>query len=831
MEGIKNDEDESLNINSYNYMKSFIIFRKDLNDKNLNTTQCFAESKNKKVSFDLKDDKNFLSKSNIDKNLKAIKNHFNLRYESAKDRKNNFNKISPLLLNENKNIKMHLNLDENVKTNFIFSKQKLDNKKRKYNDEDFNYKINEKSDKKSVEYRVSKVVQDINEKESQLIDLKKNNSEISSKNISHEKNIQIPFNNNQTEDFKKNNKENYDSNINLDSIPLKKNIYNGDENLNNCDSKNIKGSFTSIIDYADENNDIKDFNFQPFNLNNKPILGNSILEIKNRLEVDKKRRKEEEKNFSNHESEKYIYESIDELKNRIEYGKNKSESINIIYDQFMQNEDNKYLSKISSQENLKSNEDNDDDKILYQISGQYDDIKINDLINLKGNLNKTLNKSNKKISKNVNGKKLSNLFKINDSKGNKNKKDYLFLENKHLINRTISIKNEQLDDDFKLEKISSQILRRNNKSTPKKNPKLLNENSKDIDFNEGSNIEFKNEKLQNRKSVQNQEKLDSQCNVTVEESSIIYPLQFCYICDNLNQIDFVYKTETCKHSICFKCLKLFYEAKFDQNRFSLKCPIFTCDGKFQENLFKNIISEYYFNLLINNKSNLLINRTDLINNKNKPQIYQKDIISNEDVIIYNENRASNIYKIESKKNQNSSNLNNNKYHQLSKYYNINENETATNINSNMKSYTKKNIVEINNLDNFLIYNQNKDNYCKKCNQPSLFNRPDKSTSKCLNCFSISCKYCLKQISYDHFDLNSFNYCKVYFRRKLKNLTIKNNNINKCKNLIISFLMIIASYILFFFNCFFSLSKFLREFINLDKFKNQINFFYFINNLN
>lgn len=87
MEGVKKDGEENPNINSSYYKKSFIIFRKELNNNKLNTTQCFAESNNKKVSFDLKDDKNFLSKSNIDKNLKAIKNEMTLRNGSAKYRK------------------------------------------------------------------------------------------------------------------------------------------------------------------------------------------------------------------------------------------------------------------------------------------------------------------------------------------------------------------------------------------------------------------------------------------------------------------------------------------------------------------------------------------------------------------------------------------------------------------------------------------------------------------------------------------------------------------------------------------------------------------------
>ena len=150
------------------------------------------------------------------------------------------------------------------------------------------------------------------------------------------------------------------------------------------------------------------------------------------------------------------------------------------------------------------------------------------------------------------------------------------------------------------------------------------------------------------------------------------------------------------------------------------------------------------------------------------------------------------------------------------------------ININLKSYSKKNVMEVNKLNGFFDFNKNKENFCKKCNEPALFIRHGKAAVKCLNCLNTVCKYCLKPITFDHFDLNSFNYCRVYFRKKLKLLSLKSQGMNKIKAFLISFLMIIASYLLFFVNSFSYLSKFVKILTCLNKYDNKVIYYKFVN---
>lgn len=326
-----------------------------------------------------------------------------------------------------------------------------------------------------------------------------------------------------------------------------------------------------------------------------------------------------------------------------------------------------------------------------------------------------------------------------------------------------------------------------------------------------------------------EEKVGNQCNVTIEENSIIYPFRFCYLCDNLYQIDLVYNSETCNHSICQKCLKCFMEYKIDQNDLLIKCPIFTCCGKYKNELVKDLISQSHYRQLgykfLNSKSD------------EKNIIFFKN--DKKELSFENNQKGINSLRNINEKKENGLDIIKNKYNlkcdQVNNYKNLilQENEPPTNLNTNlnMKSYSRKNIVEVNNdLNEFYFFNKNRENYCKKCNELSLFIRPGKNSAKCLNCFATYCRYCLKPISYDHFDLNSFNYCKVYFRRKLKILSYK-NNLNKFKNAIISFLMIIASYIIFFLNSFNYLSKVLRFIMKIDHYGNRLTYFYFINKIN
>ena len=108
-------------------------------------------------------------------------------------------------------------------------------------------------------------------------------------------------------------------------------------------------------------------------------------------------------------------------------------------------------------------------------------------------------------------------------------------------------------------------------------------------------INFKIKKVvlpQNIKDHKNSK--DSLSNKTMEENSMIFPFQICYVCDSLNQRDFVYSTELCDHTLCLKCLKAFYEIKIENCDYTFKCPIFFCIHKYREELIKVFVSEIHY---------------------------------------------------------------------------------------------------------------------------------------------------------------------------------------------------------------------------------------------
>ena len=113
-----------------------------------------------------------------------------------------------------------------------------------------------------------------------------------------------------------------------------------------------------------------------------------------------------------------------------------------------------------------------------------------------------------------------------------------------------------------------------------------------------------------------------------------------------------------------------------------------------------------------------------------------------------------------------------------------------NIVDDVKIYTKKHILDINDNQNFMLYNKTKEQFCFKCNEASLYGRTGRNYVKCLNC--LNTKHCMKFYTFDHLDITSDNYCKVYFRKDLKKDSVKQN---KFKAFCITVLMIIASYIL------------------------------------
>ena len=67
---------------------------------------------------------------------------------------------------------------------------------------------------------------------------------------------------------------------------------------------------------------------------------------------------------------------------------------------------------------------------------------------------------------------------------------------------------------------------------------------------------------------------------------------------------------------------------------------------------------------------------------------------------------------------------------------------------------------------------------------------------------------MKHYHSDHFDLSSFNYCKVYFRSRLSIVDVTNNS--KTKDFILSMIIILISYVIFYCGWFAIVQNWLDE---------------------
>jgi len=769
------------NISNRKNPKNFISFRKDVKNNKINNSYCIIETENKKISFDLVDNNDFFDKSNLKINIRVIKEKINPRIKSAKIRTNtdiwiNINRI----IKEKEKVIKPSNLNENNLTNKeitdtikeSINKSNDQNNKifKEFGNEDHIISVNPYSDEARIKDKKSPTINknSICQQENDLYE-KQNNSIICSKYINNDifgLNKMKTIENTDYNSFAL--KNNYPDKINHENLIV--NTINKKISLN----QEYKNKAQSLTDNYNNNiifnqNKLKDFNNSP---NIKKLNSHT-----NFLSL-------------NNYAEDYIYEAVKGFnnKNKNEKNNNGEENLDKSNNHSIQHKKIIYFDNFKKQENSR-------EKVINEefFSSKMKDLSMRNEKNLYSEENEVI-----LYQENMN---------LNEEVFSQN--------NKKIIKKTITIINTPIP------KIDCENEEQYN-STKRENYLNFNKNTST------NQIDKVLKKNSNRSRGQkSEEKLGTQCNVTIEDNSIFNPFQFCYICDNLNQIDFIYTTETCSHSICFKCLKSFLENRIDHNNFSIKCPIFTCNENFKEELTKNLVSEYHYKQLQIASSIKASNTNSLNFNKNK-MIYRKNDNGEANISKNNtNNRVENVQQLNDFKEK----INSPKIPLNIRTGINNENNSPTYLNSNIRSYSKKHIVEVNNLDNFYSYNKNKENYCKKCNEPSLYMRPCKSSAKCLNCFTTFCKYCLKPISHDHFDLNSFNYCKVYFRRKLNSLSSKNNNLNKFKNGVISFLMIIASYLILFMNCFYFLSKALRTIVNIDAYGRKINNFFFVNKNN
>ena len=329
-------------------------------------------------------------------------------------------------------------------------------------------------------------------------------------------------------------------------------------------------------------------------------------------------------------------------------------------------------------------------------------------------------------------------------------------ENHHLNDQNLITEN----DNNQLSKSKNELISENNEN---EKAKLDN----DDDDNEQNKINFNIIKLNNnedeasddedKKIQKNENDLGEQQTINNNNNdnndrAVLKPIiirqninnkrthQVCEICDFTYAIDKFFLPQCKQHYICKKCTKNYYEEKIEEGIKDLFCPFSKCGSSIDiKDLQKFISSEHY-------------NRLCLMNQKSK---------NNSD-----ENKNSFYFtKIKTDYNK-----------------------------SNIQSYTKRNVIDINTNKDFFNYNSIREGFCPHCYEESLFSKTNTRFYKCLNCEMKICKMCFKEFTTNHLEINNLDHCKVFYRIE------ENENFRKKQtilNLLLQLFFVLAS----FFICF------------------------------
>ena len=226
----------------------------------------------------------------------------------------------------------------------------------------------------------------------------------------------------------------------------------------------------------------------------------------------------------------------------------------------------------------------------------------------------------------------------------------------------------------------------------------------------------------------------------------------CSICDVKYASYFFYVAECHTHFLCKKCAKTFYEEKIEMGAKELFCPFIFCKKKFLKSQAKKFLSNKHYKMLIEEEKTNNLNSLKLRNN-------------------YSNNKKE------------------------------------------MKNYSENHVLDINNNKIFYNFNKNKNIFCSRCNNQSLFCREKQLFMRCLFCNFEQCKFCFKEYTQDHFDMNSNNYCRIYYRDSDIDKISKSKMYLFLKQILLvfaSFFLIIISFWKLsksmFFNCFFKLNE-------------------------
>ena len=414
---------------------------------------------------------------------------------------------------------------------------------------------------------------------------------------------------------------------------------------------------------------------------------------------------------------------------------------------------------------LNEEENNQNNNISIYEFNKNENIKIKEssIIYNESNYCKVINNQNVKENSFIydNNKK-----KIDNNTGNriKFKNNFINIYQNHNNNNDISnsiktninnIYNENINDNMSENKkliIIKKAKKFKNPSILEQNNNIEIHNNKQKNNNKPSKFSNKNNLIENNNNPQ----------IFINENRKMR----CFICEKIFKMNKIFVPKCLIHYICIKCIKSYYEEKFENNNFSLKCPDANCNQEFDFNILKDIISLNHCEMFLNNpqedkNNNININN---YNNNNTKEMFLKD-----SKILFN-----------SKMN-----------------------------NENIKIYSQKHVLDINSNEKLFMYKKNKDIYCYKCLKPTLFTKINGYFIKCLNCHYRICKYCLKEFNEFHMDLLSKDHCKVYYRKE----DFLDYYLQKKKKIIlylIQLFYVIAMYYLMFAGVYFLVFTFLKK---------------------
>ena len=186
----------------------------------------------------------------------------------------------------------------------------------------------------------------------------------------------------------------------------------------------------------------------------------------------------------------------------------------------------------------------------------------------------------------------------------------------------------------------------------------------------------------------------------------------CLFCEKICLDTEYFKNFNCQHYFCKKCGKIFYQYFLDkgENNNNFKCPVFSCLSHYSLKFIKSLISLKFNNDINTNNKNIL--------NYSERNISLK-VLDSKDFFISNDN------------------------------------------------IRKKNIIDINDNDNFYKYIKKFLFECPMCKEISLYGNINGPYFKCLKCLKNFCKYCREEYNYSHFDLSYAQHCKIFYRLKYK----------------------------------------------------------------